>query len=121
MRFQDGDQAMLIDSRGRRYLIRLIDGQAFHSHHGQVPHADIIGREDASRVKTHGGRELLVLKPTLADFILKMPRQAQVIYPKDIASILMYGDIYPGATVLEAGTGSGAATIALLRAASVFI
>lgn len=115
-RFAEGDLALLIDPRGRRYLLTLVAGRAFHSHLGALPHGSIIGQEDGARLRTAQGDEIVVLAPTLADFILKMPRSAQVIYPKDIGPILVHGDIFPGASVVEAGVGSGALSIALLRA-----
>jgi tRNA (adenine57-N1/adenine58-N1)-methyltransferase catalytic subunit len=116
MIFEPGDKALLIDSRGRRYLITLARGGTFHFHRGIVQHDDIIGRPDGSAVLSTTGAILTTFSPTYADYVLKMPRGAQVIYPKDVAMILVHGDIYPGATVLEAGIGSGALTIALLRA-----
>lgn len=116
MVFEPGDKALLIDSRGRRYLITLQAGGSFHFHRGVVAHSDIIGRAEGFSVRSTGGEPVIVFRPTYADFVLKMPRGAQVIYPKDAAMILVHGDIYPGARVLEAGVGSGALTIALLRA-----
>ena len=113
--FQAGEKALLIDPRGRRYLITLATGKQFHSHLGSVDHDDLIGSPEGSTVKSSGGSGLVAFRPTLEDYVLKMQRGAQVIYPKDLALILMYADIYPGATVVEAGTGSAALTLALLR------
>ena len=113
--FRAGDLALLIDRKRRRYLVRLEPDGAFHTHMGILPHADVIGREAGCRVSI-GGHRLLALRPTLSDYILESPRVTQVIYPKDLGAILVYGDIYPGARVLEAGLGSGALTAALLRA-----
>lgn len=113
--FEPGQKALLIDSRGRRYLVTLREGGSFHFHRGIVGHDEIIGREDGLRVKSSEHEWLSVLRPTYADFVLKMPRGAQVVYPKDASSIIVQGDIYPGAKVLEAGFGSGALTMALLR------
>ncbi len=107
---------LLIDQRGREFLVRLSSGKRFHSHHGFVEHDEIIGLEEGSRVKSSRGSPLLVLRPTLAQVIMNMPRKAQVIYPKDIGLILMWADIFPGAKVVEVGTGYGALTMALLRA-----
>ena len=114
--FSEGDLALVVDNKNRHHLIKLGPGKVFHSHQGLLAHEEIIGREDGSRLKTHSGREMVVLRPGLADYILKMGRSAQVIYPKDIGPMLVAADIYPGASVLEAGLGSGAMTLALLRA-----
>ena len=114
--FQEGDHALVIDRKGRRYLIQLQASAAFHSHLGNFTHADLIGREEGTRVTTTGAHVLLAVKPTMADFTRLMPRIATVVYPKDLGPIITYGDIFPGASVLEAGTGSGALTIALTRA-----
>lgn len=111
-----GERILLIDTKGRRYLITLEVGGEFHFHRGIVSHDDLIGREDGTSISSTGNEKMLALRPTMADFILKMRRGAQVVYPKDAAMILLNGDIYPGARVLEAGAGSGALTIALLRA-----
>ncbi len=115
-RFQDGEQALLIDQRGRRHLFSLRKGDTFHSDRGFVTHDAIIGQPDGSWVRTSRGTRYVALRPTLAEYVLDMPRGAQVIYPKDLAMILFWADIYPGARVLEAGMGSGALTLALLRA-----
>ncbi len=114
--FRPGDPCLLFDRKGRRYLIELIPGAQFHHHHGLLPHDDIIGSEEGSTLKSSLGRGLTVLRPRLADFALKMPRGAAVVYPKDTGAILVWADIKPGALVVEAGTGSGALTMALARA-----
>jgi tRNA (adenine57-N1/adenine58-N1)-methyltransferase len=114
--FREGDQALILDRRGRRYLEKLNSESEFHSHLGNIPHSDVIGRPEGVRLTTNRGHRLLVLKPTMADFTRQMPRIATVVYPKDLGAIIVFGDIFPGARVLEAGTGSGAVTIALLRA-----
>jgi tRNA (adenine57-N1/adenine58-N1)-methyltransferase catalytic subunit len=115
-RFQDGEQTLLIDPRGKRHLIVLRKGETFHSDRGWIKHEDIIGQPDGSWVRTSKGTRCLALRPTLAEYVLDMPRGAQVIYPKDLAMVLFWADIFPGARVLEAGMGSGALTLALLRA-----
>ena len=107
---------MLIDGRGRRYMIVLQSKKQFHSHLGVVEHDSLIGSEEGSDARASSGARMKVFRPTLADYALKMKRGAQVIYPKDVGLILVYADIGPGATVVEAGTGSGALTIALARA-----
>ena len=114
--FEPGERALLVDKRGRRYLITLRAGEKFHFHQGFLAHDEIIGSPEGVRLATSSGAPLIAYRPSLADFILKMPRGAQVIYPKDVGLILVEADIYPGATVLEAGTGSGALTLALVRA-----
>ncbi|MFN2593615.1 MAG: tRNA (adenine-N1)-methyltransferase [Actinomycetota bacterium] len=114
--FEAGERALLIDGRGRRYLVTLATGREFHSHVGITRHDDIIGRDDGTLVQTTAGTKMQVFRPTMQDYVLKMKRGAQVVYPKDIGLILIEADVYPGATVLEAGTGSGALTIALARA-----
>jgi tRNA (adenine57-N1/adenine58-N1)-methyltransferase len=111
-----GERVLLIDARGRRYLVRLQSGATFHFHGGALPHDLVIGSEEGTAVHTTTGSELVCFRPRLADFILKMGRGAQVIYPKDLGPILVYTDVFPGARVLEAGSGSGAMTIALCRA-----
>ncbi len=114
--FNEGDQALIIDRRGRRYLVELKAAKNDHNHLGTFLHDDIIGKSEGIRVQTSKGHMLIVVKPGMADFIRIMPRIATVVYPKDIGPIITYGDIFPGARVLEAGTGSGALTIALARA-----
>jgi len=91
-------------------------GGQYHTHRGAVAHDDVIDRPEGCVVTSVGGTGYLALRPLLADYVLAMPRGAQVIYPKDAAQILMWGDIFPGARVLEAGAGSGALTCSLLRA-----
>lgn len=113
--FEPGERALLIDARDRTYLVRLQAGGTFHTHGGALVHDLIIGSEEGTEVHTAGGMVLRCFRPRLADFVLKMPRGAQVVYPKDLAQILLHADVSPGSSVLEAGTGSGALTIALCR------
>ena len=114
--FAAGDRVLLTDSKRRRHLITLVAGGSFHTHAGIVAHDDLIGAPDGTTVRTSRGQRLVAVRPTLAEFVLEMPRGAQVIYPKDLGPILVSADIFPGARVLESGIGSGALTIALLRA-----
>jgi tRNA (adenine57-N1/adenine58-N1)-methyltransferase len=111
-----GERVLLIDQRDRTYLFVLADGTTFHTHSGTLAHDDLIGHPEGIRVTTSKGMVLTAFRPRFADFVLKMPRGAQVIYPKDLGPIAIYADVFPGARVLEAGTGSGALTAALCRA-----
>ena len=112
---EEGERVLLIDGRGRRYLIELKAGAEFHSHVGIIGHDELIGGDEGVTLRASGGGRFFAFRPTLADYILKMKRGAQVVYPKDIGLILVYADIFPGATVLEAGSGSAALTLGLAR------
>jgi tRNA (adenine57-N1/adenine58-N1)-methyltransferase len=114
-----GERVLLIDRKKRRYLVTLEDGGEFHSHSGVLPHDDIIGQQEGAALRSSRGATYSVFRPTLSDFVLKMPRGAQVIYPKDLGAILMLADVFPGARVLESGVGSGALSMTLLRAGAV--
>ncbi|GGN00855.1 SAM-dependent methyltransferase [Lentzea pudingi] len=114
--FQPGDRVQLTDPKGRHYTVVLEPGKEYHTHRGAIPHDKLIGQPEGSVVASVGGTNFLALRPLLPDYVLSMPRGAQVIYPKDAAQICMYGDIFPGARVLEAGAGSGALSCSLLRA-----
>lgn len=111
-----GDLVQLTDPKGRHHTITLEPGRDFHTHKGSFPHDAVIGRPEGSVVTSTGGTDYLVLRPLLSDFVLSMPRGAAVVYPKDSGQILAFGDIFPGARVIEAGVGSGALTMSLLRA-----
>jgi tRNA (adenine57-N1/adenine58-N1)-methyltransferase len=111
-----GERVLLIDPKERRYLLTLVTGATFHTHAGILAHDDIIGGDEGRMIAGSTGRQFLVLRPTLSDIVLKMPRGAQVIYPKDLGAILIAADIGPGLRVLEAGVGSGALSMTLLRA-----
>ena len=113
--FQYGERVLLLDTKHRRYLIVLKEDGEFHTHAGFVPHADIVGQAQGVRVSSTKGAKYLVMRPTLEDFVIEMPRGAQVIYPKDLAPICMMGDIGPGLRVLESGVGSGALSMTMLR------
>jgi tRNA (adenine57-N1/adenine58-N1)-methyltransferase len=114
--FSDNELALLIDRKERRYLATLESGKIFHSHLGQLPHDDLIHNTVGGWYKTDRGHVLLAIRPSLADYVVEMPRGPQIIYPKDLGTIITLADIFPGATVIEAGLGSGSLTTALLRA-----
>jgi tRNA (adenine57-N1/adenine58-N1)-methyltransferase len=114
--FADGDSCLLIDAKGRHYLIELRAGASFQFHAGVVDHDSLIGHNEGVRVATSTDARLVAVRPRLADYILAMKRGAQVVYPKDIGPIIVWGDIGPGMTVVEGGTGSGALAMAMARA-----
>ena len=114
--FGSGEQVLLIDQRDRTYLFRLQTGGTYHTHSGTLAHDGLIGRPEGTRAETSGGMVVTAFRARFADYALKMKRGAQVISPTDLGPILTYADVFPGARVLEAGTGSGALTIALCRA-----
>ncbi len=113
---QAGDRVTLTDSKGRRKSVVLKDGGVWHTTKGAVNHDDLIGGPEGVTVTSAGGMQYLAFRPILNEYMVSMPRDAAVVYPKDAAQILMWTDIFPGARVLEAGVGSGALTLALLRA-----
>ncbi len=114
-RLQNGETVVMIDSRRRRYLVTLRPDGEFHTHAGVVPHEQVIGSPEGSSFHSASGARFVALRPTLADQVLKMPRGAQVIYPKDLGAILMLADVQPGMEVFETGVGSGALSATLLR------
>src|SRR2546421_1763400 len=114
--FRAGDRVLLVDNKRRRHLVTLEAGGQFHTHAGIVAHDDLIGHPDGTTVYTSRNARLVAVRPTLAEYVLEMPRGAQVIYPKDLGPILVLADVFPGARILESGVGSGALTTALLRA-----
>ena len=114
--FQAGDLALLIDRKSRRYMITLAEGDTYHCHLGRLYHDQMIGSSIGGWYRTDKGHILLAVHPTLGDFVRQMPRGPQIIYPKDLGNIVNFADIFPGATVVEGGLGSGALTSALLRA-----
>ena len=114
--FRVGDRVQLTDPKGRLHTITLEAGKTFHTHRGHVRHDDLIGAPDGTVVEHSSGAGYLALRPLLSDYVLSMPRGAQVVYPKDAGQIVTYADVFPGATVVEAGVGSGALSLSLLRA-----
>jgi len=114
--FEAGERALLIDQRGRSYVVVLQPGGTYHTHSGALRHDLLLGQPEGIRLETASGMVVTAFRPRFADYALKMKRGAQVVYPKDLGPIVTYADVYPGARVLEAGTGSGALTIALCRA-----
>lgn len=116
MTFAPGDRVQLSDPKGRLHTVVLEPGKQFHTHRGAIEHDALIGQPEGVVVMSTSGTAYLAMRPLLSDFVLSMPRGAAVVYPKDAAQIVGLGDIHPGATVLEAGAGSGALTCSLLRA-----
>lgn len=111
-----GETVQLTDDKGRHYSFVLAPGGEFHTHRGGIAHDALIDGPEGVVVRSTTGTPYLALRPLLADFTLGMPRGAAVVYPKDAAQVVHFGDVFPGATVLEAGAGSGALTLALLAA-----
>ena len=114
--FTEGDRVQLTDPKGRLHTITLAAGKQFHTHRGHLRHDDLIGAPDGSTITNTAGVEYLALRPLLADYVMSMPRGAAVVYPKDAGQVVMMADVFPGATVVEAGVGSGALSMSLLRA-----
>lgn len=114
--FRFGDRVQLTGPKARLHTITLREGGELHTHHGVLKHEQLVGQPDGSVVANSGGHEYLALRPLLRDFVMSMPRGAAIVYPKDAAQILAEADIFPGATVVEAGVGSGALSLWLLRA-----
>lgn len=114
--FRVGDRVQLTGPKGRLNTITLEAGGSFHTHRGVLDHDAVIGQPDASVVQSSNGIEYLALRPLLTDFVMSMPRGAAIVYPKDAAQLLAQADIFPGARVVEAGVGSGALSLWLLRA-----
>lgn len=114
--FHIGDRIQLTDPKGKLYSFTITPGKEWHTHKGWINHDDLVGLPEGSVVSTTAGLKFTAFKPLLADFVLSMPRGATIVYPKDAAMIVGVADIYPGAKVLEAGVGSGALTLSLLRA-----
>lgn len=114
--FQWGDRVQLTDAKGRHITVSLVEGGEYHSHKGVLKHEDLVGKTEGTVVSNTHGVEYLAFRPLLGDFAMSMPRGAAIVYPKDAAQIVTFGDIFPGAVVVEAGVGSGALTLSLLRA-----
>ena len=114
--FRPGELALLLDRKSRRYMIALDAAETFHSHLGRLQHDQLIGGSVGGWYRTDRGHTLLAVRPTLGDYVRQMPRGPQIIYQKDLGNIVSFADIFPGATVIEGGLGSGALTAALLRA-----
>ena len=114
--FSEGDRIQLTDSKGKMYTFTITQGKEWHTHKGWIVHNDLIGLPEGSVVSTSAGLKFTAFKPLLGDFVLSMPRGATIVYPKDAAMIVGVADVFPGAKVIEAGVGSGALSISLLRA-----
>lgn len=114
--FAEGDVIVLVDKVGRRHRVRLRPGERYSIHSGLIQHDDLIGLPEGTTVSTQLGAKLLAFRPTFAEQVTGRRREAQPIYPKDLGAILVGADLHPGARVLEAGTGTGALTMAAVRA-----
>jgi tRNA (adenine57-N1/adenine58-N1)-methyltransferase catalytic subunit len=114
--FSPGELALLVDAQGNHHLVRLAEGATLHHHLGAVRHADVIGRPDGALIRSNQGARFAAVRPRLVDYLLAMPRHSGIVYPKDAAQLVACADIGPGLRVLEAGVGSGALTLTLLRA-----
>ena len=114
--FSIGDRIQLTDPKGKMYTFTITQGKEWHTHKGWIVHDDLVGMPEGSVVSTSAGLKFTAFKPLLGDFVLSMPRGATIVYPKDAAMIVGVADIFPGAKVIEAGVGSGALAISLLRA-----
>ncbi|MEY4290727.1 MAG: hypothetical protein RL130_669 [Actinomycetota bacterium] len=114
--FKVGDRVQLTDPKGKLYSFTITPGKEWHTHKGWINHDDLVGLPEGSVVSTTAGLKFTAFIPLLADYVLSMPRGATIVYPKDAAMIIGVADIYPGARVLEAGVGSGALTLSLIRA-----
>jgi len=111
-----GDRVQLTDAKGKLYTITLQPNQEWHTHNGWIVHNEVVGLPEGSVIETTGGLKFLAFKPLISDYVLSMPRGATIVYPKDAAMIVGVADVAPGTAVLEAGVGSGALSISLLRA-----
>lgn len=114
--FAYGDRIQLTDPKGKMYSLTITEGKEWHTHKGWIVHDELVGIPEGSVISTTAGLKFTAFKPLLGDYVLSMPRGATIVYPKDAAFILGFADIYPGARVLEAGVGSGALSISLIRA-----
>lgn len=109
---QEGERAILIDERGRKYLVKA-ERRQLHTDFGVLDLAGLIGAEHGARIKSHVGKEFVVLSPRIVDYLQKMRRMPQIMLPKDAAQIVAYTGVSPGDLVVDAGAGSGALAIFL--------
>ncbi len=113
--FEKNEWVLLVAQKGKKWLVQ-VEEAPFSSHLGTVFMGDVIGREEGAALETNKGAKLFLFRPTLEEFIFAMDRRTQIIYPKDLGAMIFYADLYPGCTVLESGVGSGALSLAILRA-----
>ena len=111
-----GERVIVVDAKGRQHLVTLLADGEFHTHAGFIPHSAFIGEEEGVTVRTAVGARYTAMRPTISDVVFRMPRGAQVIYPKDLGPMMIIADIHPGVRVLEAGVGSGALSMTMVRA-----
>ena len=113
---QEDDLVLLIGPRGKRAIIRLQAGASQHTHAGVIQHDTLIGQPLGRQVESHLGKPFLALEPSTHDLMMNVRRNTQIIYPKEAGYILLKMSVYGGQRVIEAGSGSGALTLALARA-----
>jgi len=109
----EGDNVLLFLDNRRSYLVKAEGGRDFHTHKGFIHLGELLGKEYGTRITSNLGVEFVALKPSIRDYVFKMSRRTQIVYPKDIALIVLFGNVQPGSRVVEAGTGTGALTTVL--------
>ena len=113
---QPGDLALLVGLRHKHFIFPLLPGGTYHTHRGILNHDELIGKPWGSQVFSHQGSPFFMLQPSLADLLVDLKRNTQIMYPQDIGFILMTMSVGPDQHLIEAGTGSGSMTIAMAHA-----